>query len=203
MERKILQKSGKAEISPRERILEAACELFYTRGIRCVSVDEIAAAAQTNKMTLYRHFESKDLLVAEYLRSLNAYSIARDDEAGRAHAGDPYAQLCALIARVGNDLCAADLRGCPMANAAVEFPDKDHPARVVIEEAKKQQCERLTKLCRDAQFVEPEKVAEELFLLYEGACSNVQSQGRCGPGSRFTEMAHALVKSRARRAARN
>jgi len=115
-ERKILQKTAKStkktETPPRERILEAARDLFYCRGIRAVSVDEIAAAAQTNKMTLYRHFESKDLLVAEYLRSLNAYAIARDEEIIRAHPGDPYAQLCALITRVGNDLCDADLRGC-------------------------------------------------------------------------------------------
>jgi len=207
VEKKILQRVGKpvgkAEIPPRERILEAARDLFYAKGIRAVSVDEIAAAAQTNKMTLYRHFESKDLLVAEYLRSLNGYAIARDDEARRAHPGDPYAQLCALIARVGDDLCTADLRGCPMANAAVEFPDKDHPARAVIEESKNQQCERLMKLCREAGFVEPEKLAEELFLLFEGACVNVQSLGRCGPGSRFTKMAHALIKSSARHSDRN
>jgi AcrR family transcriptional regulator len=197
-----LQKTAKSkkkpETPPRERILEAARDLFYCRGIRAVGVDEIAAAAQTNKMTLYRHFDSKDLLVAEYLRSLNAYAIARDEEVRRAHPGDPYAQLCALITRIGNALCDADLRGCPMANAAVEFPEKDHPARIVIEESKKQQGERLAKLCRDAGFVEPEKMAEELFLLFEGACVNVQSLGRCGPGSRFTDMACALIRSRAR-----
>ena len=50
--------SEKHELAPRERILAAARELFYSRGIRAVSVDEIAAAASTNKMTLYRHFES-------------------------------------------------------------------------------------------------------------------------------------------------
>jgi len=187
---------------PRERILEAAKELFYTRGIRCVSVDEIAATAQTNKMTLYRHFESKDQLVAEYLKSLNAYAIVRDEEARRAHPGDGYAQLRTLIARIGKDLCAASLRGCPMANAAVEFPEKDHPARKVIEDSKQQQCERFVRLCREADFVEPEQLAEELFLLFEGACVNVQSQGRCGPGSRFTEMANALIDARPRNTAK-
>ena len=198
---KTVEKAAKTEgVAPRERILDAARDLFYTRGIRCVSVDEIAAAAQTNKMTLYRHFESKDQLVAEYLRSFNARAVARDEEARRAHPGDPYEQLRELLARIGKDLCTADLRGCPTANAAVEFPEKDHPARQVIEDSKRQQCERLTRLCREAGFVEPEQAAEELFLLFEGACVNVQSQGRCGPGSRFTEMAYALIKSRSRHA---
>ena len=52
-------------ISPRERILSAASELFYRHGIRAVGVDAVAEAAETNKMTLYRHFSSKDELVAD------------------------------------------------------------------------------------------------------------------------------------------
>jgi len=191
----------KADTPPRQRILDAACELFYSRGIRAVSVDEIAAAAQTNKMTLYRHFKSKDELVAEYLRALNAHAIAGFEEAMRGCSGDPYAQLRAFIARIGGELCKpASLRGCPMANAAVEFPEKDHPARAVIEESKNQQRNRLVKLCREAEFVEPEQLAEQLFLLFEGACVNVQSLGNCGPGARFTEMAYALMESQPRRA---
>jgi AcrR family transcriptional regulator len=196
---KTVEKTAKnEEMAPRERILNAARDLFYNRGIRCVTVDEIAAAAQTNKMTLYRHFESKDRLVAEYLKSLNAYAVARDEAARSAHPNDPYQQLLALIERIGDDLCAKALRGCPMANAAVEFPEKDHPAREVIEDSKKEQCDRLVGLCRAAGFKEPEQLAEELFLLFEGACVNVQSQGRCGPGSRFKDMATALIKSRPR-----
>ena len=55
-------------IPPRERILAVAADLFYRHGIRAVGVEAIAEAAGTNKMTLYRHFASKDELVAEYLR---------------------------------------------------------------------------------------------------------------------------------------
>ena len=51
------------EPPPRERILAAAHELFYKHGIHVVSVDQIAEAASSNKMTLYRHFKSKDELV--------------------------------------------------------------------------------------------------------------------------------------------
>ena len=57
---------------PRQRLVAAAAELFYRHGIRAVGVDAIAEAAGTNKMTLYRHFDSKDELVAEYLRELAA-----------------------------------------------------------------------------------------------------------------------------------
>jgi hypothetical protein len=62
---------GKAEgISPRERILSTASDLFYRHGIRAVGVETIAKEAKTNKMTLYRHFTSKDELVAQYLQRL-------------------------------------------------------------------------------------------------------------------------------------
>ena len=191
----------KADIPPRERILNAACDLFYSRGIRCVSVDEIAAAAQTNKMTLYRHFDSKDLLVAEYLKLMNAEAIARDDEVLRQYPGDAYSGLRALAKHVGDELGAQDFRGCPMANAAVEFPEKDHPARVVAEDCKCQYRARMVKLCIEAGYVEPERLADELFLLFEGACTNMQSMGRGGPGMKFTNMAYALMDAHPRRKA--
>lgn len=180
-------------IPPRERILAAACELFYARGIRCVTVDDIASAAQTNKMTLYRHFESKDLLVAEYLRTLTNYGRARFTDALKAHPDDPLSQLRAYIARVGEDLGRADIRGCPITNAAVELPEKDHPARAVIDECKSEHHALLVKLCSDAGVKDPERLTDELCLMFEGACVDVQISGQNGPGARFAEMATALV----------
>src|SRR5215467_1839451 len=80
-------------IPPRERILAAAADLFYRHGIRAVGVEAIAEAAGTNKMTLYRHFESKDELVAEYLRRLAAEADAAWDRRAAEYPGDPRAQL--------------------------------------------------------------------------------------------------------------
>ena len=184
---------------PRDRILQAAANLFYKKGIRAVSVDEIASEASTNKMTLYRHFASKDLLVAEYLRGLARRSDSVFAEAAVAHPRDAYAQLRTLIGRVGEILCGAGDRGCALANAAVEIPEKDHPARAVIEEHKTHQRERLQQLCKDAGFVEPQRVADELFLLLEGARINMQCAGPCGPGARFAAMATDLIKRNPRR----
>ena len=63
-------------LPPRERILAAAGELFSKHGVRGVGVEAIADAADTNKMTLYRHFASKDELIAEWVRGI----IAQKDE---------------------------------------------------------------------------------------------------------------------------
>ena len=59
------------QLPPRERILAAADDLFRRLGTS-VGVEQIAAEADTNKMTLYRHFESKDQLIAEWMRGVIA-----------------------------------------------------------------------------------------------------------------------------------
>src|SRR5256885_13015800 len=92
--------SANARVPPRERILEAASDLFYRHGIRAVGVEAIADAAGTNKMTLYRHFASKDELVAEYLRRLAADAARFWDGLEQAHPGDPRAQLRAWLKSV-------------------------------------------------------------------------------------------------------
>jgi AcrR family transcriptional regulator len=187
------------EVAPRERILAAACELFRARGILAVSVEDIAAAAQSNKMTLYRHFRSKDDLIAEYLRSVAKHSNAVADKALRAGAADAYARLRAAVARAGEDWRILGGRGCPISNAAVELSSKDHPGRAVIEEFKIGQRERLIEVCREAGFLEPEHLADQILLLFEGACVDIQTQGAHGPGARYSKIALALIDSHPRR----
>src|SRR5258707_3788462 len=84
-------------IPPRERLLAAAGELFYRHGIRAVGVEAIAEAAGTNKMTLYRHFDSKDELVAEYLREAAKQDGASWDKLAQAYPDDAQAQLRAWL----------------------------------------------------------------------------------------------------------
>jgi AcrR family transcriptional regulator len=186
-----------ADLPPRERILAAARELFYARGIRAVSVDEIAAAADTNKMTLYRHFESKDRLVAEYLRAVAAEADGFWEQLARAHPHDARKQLEAWMQQLCNVLADPANRGCAFANAAVEIPEKDHPAREVIEHHQRSQRDHIAKLCRDAGFRGPDRLADEIFLLLEGARVNMQSMGHEGPCHRMPELFRTLLNSRA------
>src|SRR4051812_32679106 len=157
----------RAELPPRERILAAAAELFYRHGIRAVGVDAVAAAAGTNKMTLYRHFESKDVLVAEYLRRAAAAADASCAAFEQRYPTDPRAQLVGWLKEMADAIAPTNERGCPLANAAVELPDKKHPARCVIEQFKLAQRKRLAALCKDAGLRDPELLADELYLLLE------------------------------------
>src|SRR3954452_14057532 len=105
---------------PRERILAASGDLFYRLGIRAVGVEAIAEAAGTNKMTLYRHFASKDELVAEYLRQSAKGADACWSQLEQAFPGDALAQLRAWLKEMAAHVANADERGCPLVNAAVE-----------------------------------------------------------------------------------
>src|SRR5438874_13561469 len=105
--------AANARVPPRERILEAASDLFYRHGIRAVGVEAIAETAGTNKMTLYRHFASKDELVAEYLRRLAEKASGSWDKLAAQHPGDARAQLRAWLESMASHVGSGDQRGCP------------------------------------------------------------------------------------------
>jgi AcrR family transcriptional regulator len=171
---------------PRERILAAARDLFYRHGVHSVGVETIAEAAQTNKMTLYRHFRSKDDLVAAYARELAADGDALWATLATTYPDDAARRLQGWVDHVEEILTNRYERGCAMANAAVEL-QPGHPARAVIEEYKQRKRENLVRLFTEARYREPENLADEVFLLFEGARISIQCGGK-GPASRVVKM---------------
>jgi AcrR family transcriptional regulator len=182
-------------LPPRERILAAASDLFYRQGIRAVGVEAIADAAGTNKMTLYRHFTSKDELIAEYIRRLASCAEAIWSELAERHPNDARKQLVGWLKLMGDHINNPKERGCAIANAAVELPEKHHPARCEIEKHKQGERARLVKLCKEAGASKPDMLADELFLLIEGARVCAQSMGQQGPAARLGRMGEAIIAS--------
>lgn len=181
---------------PRERILAVARELFYRHGVHPVGVELIAEAAQSNKMTLYRHFKSKDHLVVAYVRELAAEGDAVWDRLAAAYPENPEKRLGAWVDHVEEILTNRFERGCALANAAVEL-QPDHPARAVIEAYKQRKREHLVGLFRDSRYRNPELLADEVFLLFEGARISIQCGGR-GPALRAVQMLRDLLASASR-----
>jgi AcrR family transcriptional regulator len=155
----------------RDRIFEAAKKLFYKSGIRGVSVDAIAAEADTTKVTFYRVFSSKDDLIVKVLEEQAERWKQWWDEIVARHPGEPRRQIDALIEAFIEEICGEGAeRGCTMANAAVEVDD-DHPAKLLIRNHKLEMAARMRDLCREFGVKEPEQLGNSLMLLLSGAIS--------------------------------
>ncbi|RUP11072.1 TetR/AcrR family transcriptional regulator [Hyphomicrobium sp.] len=180
--------------SPRERILIAARDLFYRHGVHAVGVETIAETALTNKMTLYRHFRSKDDLIVVYAQQLANEGDEVLDRILSENLANPQKQVDAWVDHVEDVLTNKLERGCALANAAVEL-DTGHPARAVIEAYKQRKHDRLVGLFRAARYRDPNLLADEVFLLFEGARISIQCGGK-GPALRVVGMLRGLLASR-------
>jgi len=177
----------------RQRILAAADDLFRRIGIRGVGVEAIAEAADTTKMTLYRHFASKDELITEWMRGLVAQKEAAWDEIIAEHPGDPVGQLVSWSRRTARQLDQMEDRGSAILNALAELPELDHPARRVIDEHRVREHQRIAAVCREAGFPEPELTADQFYFLLEGAKTCVQCMGLKRAGEHLMRVVDSMV----------
>jgi AcrR family transcriptional regulator len=180
----------------RDRIFDAAKKLFYKFGVRGVSVDAIAAEADTTKVTLYRVFESKDDLLVKVLEDQSRHFWSWWDEVVAAHEGQPREQLEALFADFRD--CIAEEgaeRGCLLNNAAVEVVDEGHPAREIIRTHKAELAKRLRDLCHAMGARQPDVLGDSLSLLLNGIFSARLGADALTQVSSVYEAAKALIDS--------
>lgn len=184
-----------AKLPPRERILDAAEDLFQSEGIRRVGVQTIAERAGTTKMAIYRHFETKDALVAEWLRIVAADYQAAFDRVEAEHPGRPREQILGLARFIAEGLPAISHRGCPFINSLAELPDQGHPARQVIEEHKAHQTRRLLGMCVEAGLPDPEQATAEITFVLEGAQVSTQNGSIDKAGERLMRIIEGIVSA--------
>lgn len=190
--------AGPHKVRVRDRIFEAACELFYEHGIRAVGVDAIAHEAGTNKMSFYRSFASKEELVAEYLRKQAEEHWAWWDESVAHFAGEPRRQAEALFDAYvphAREHCA---RGCALSNAAVECCDGDTIPNRIVCEFQSEMRRRLRQLAHDMNARDADVLGDALMLLMEGGYSTrVTTRSETGPMCAAAAAARALMDAHA------
>jgi AcrR family transcriptional regulator len=159
----------KGEVSARARILATACELFYREGIRAIGVDTVVERSGVSKTSLYRLFESKDALITAFATEQDRLFWVRWDQIEEQHADDPRALLEALLSGIAERVGRPAYRGCPFFNLATEFPDKDHPGRVVARSNKAELQARLAAIVAKLGAGDPNRAASQLALIINGA----------------------------------
>jgi AcrR family transcriptional regulator len=176
-ERKAARRGAPArgEASARERILATALALFYSEGIRAVGVDTIVEKSGVSKTSLYRNFPSKDALIAAYAQAQDRRLWAWWDRiVARCPPDEPRTQLVAILAGVARIAGRPDFRGCPFINLVTEFPDPSHPGHVIARANKHEWRRRLSLLTRSLGAPDPERAAEQIALLINGAYSSAR-----------------------------
>lgn len=155
------------------RVLDAASELFYERGIHAVGVDLVAETAGVTKKTLYARFGSKDALVVAYLqgRDRRWREFLEDFVASSDRAGTDRPLVVFDAAAAWSDEHSP--RGCSAINARAETADLAAPVAREVTRQKVWLLGVFADLCRDAGVADPEGVARMLMLFYEGAIVTV------------------------------
>jgi AcrR family transcriptional regulator len=157
-----------ASLPPRERILAASSDLFYRNGVRAVGVDAIITTAGVAKASFYRHFRSKDELVAEWLRSPEARWLDHVVLDTERRASSPRSRLLEFFEVLVEFVEGPGAEGCPFLNTAAELHDALPPTRGVIERYLAEVEEYLRGLAEAAGIQAPDSLALQLRLVAAG-----------------------------------
>jgi AcrR family transcriptional regulator len=144
-----------------QRILETADRLFYSRGIRAVGVDTIAAEIGISKRTLYNHFPSKDELIAAYLAGRFVQPQRSDNP--------PVDQILGTFDRLERGFASKGFRGCPFVNAVAELGAEDKSIKKIAIAFKESRRLWFRDLLLRLDVSDAEGLATQLVLLVDGS----------------------------------
>jgi AcrR family transcriptional regulator len=152
--------------SPRERLLDAATELFYAEGVQSVGIDRVIAQAGVAKASLYSTFGSKEGLVRAYLDRRHEILIGRLRQAV-AEVEDPVDKMLAVLTAQASQFDRSDFRGCAFVAAAAEAPAEGQIAEATAK-YRNEVRNLFAELATEAGIADPEQLADQLRLIYDG-----------------------------------
>ncbi|WP_020387275.1 TetR/AcrR family transcriptional regulator [Kribbella catacumbae] len=151
----------------RAAMLEAASVVFYERGLDGVGIAELCASVGGSKETLYRHFGSKDGLIAAVLQARSDRNNAWLRQAAETGGDDPVARLTAVFAVLGEWFDEPNYRGCALMNAATQRHFE--PAHGMAVRHLDRYQELFTEIAAQARVADPDRAGRQLLMLLEGA----------------------------------
>jgi AcrR family transcriptional regulator len=182
----------KKEVAPKEKVFQTASRLFYQNGYRAIGVDTLAAESGIGKMTLYRHYPSKDDLIVAYLKDSNELFWSSFEQITK-DAPTPREKLLAFFQSLQEYVTTPECFGCPFLNVATEYPQLDYPGHQVALQHKQTVRARFRQLAKEARAKKPEVLADQLFLLMDGAYMASRMFGPKNPAKHLAEAARTLI----------
>lgn len=156
-------------IDKRQHVVETAYALFKRAGFHATGIDRIIAEADVAKMTMYRHFPSKDELIVEVL-DYRAKRFERQLDQLAQEVATPERKIANIFDWYDRWFGSPDFHGCLFAHALAEFGDPGHPVFQAVARQKNGLKRRMRAILEDMM---PSKQAEDaaaaLLMLIEGA----------------------------------
>ncbi len=172
MDKPLNQHTRGARRPARERLLAAAEEVFYQEGVHSVGIDRVVERAGVAKASLYANFKGKDDLVRAYLNARQEVRRAAIETKLALHEA-PRARMLAVFDAMTEPVSKPNYRGCAFLRATAEMP-ADASGREVCRDARRWTRDLLSRLAREAGAVNPDALAKQLMLLYDGAAASAQ-----------------------------
>ena len=183
----------------RQKVLKTAARLFYSRGTHPVGVNEIAEAAGVSKLTLYRHFESKEGLIRAFLEAHSDISMERTERFLEEQDLDPDERILAVFDGLGLQFDDPRYRGCALMNTSAEW----RGSRSEVGELGRRHIGRIrdlfARLCDEAELADPDAAADQLVLLLEGAITLRMTRATEAPAASARDAAAAVLAAHPRR----
>jgi AcrR family transcriptional regulator len=152
----------------RAKILKTAAGLFRERGTHTVGVNEIADAAGVSKLTLYRHFDSKEGLIQAFLESASDVMMRQLERAATEVGLSPEERILTVMDDEWRRF-PGPFHGCPLLNTAVEWRGSESPPGTIARAHLDRVGALLERLCDEAGLADPAAVTSQLLLLLQGA----------------------------------
>ncbi|CAM6726818.1 Transcriptional regulator, TetR family [Enterobacter asburiae] len=160
------------KISVRDKILLTAHDLFYSTGFRATGVDTLIKASKVTKVTFYRYFPSKSLLILAYLHYRHEIWINWFEATLRRHLDEGEIPADAISATLHEWFISPEFHGCAFINASAEAKSEDIESEIK-EICRNHKCET-KKIIASLTKIADERVANEILLLIDGAIIHAQ-----------------------------
>lgn len=153
----------------RDHLVDTAMKLFYKDGFHATGIDKILSESGVAKMTLYKHFKSKDELILATLRKRDEKFRNDFMQSVESRTKNPRDRLVAVFDTLDDWFSSRDFSGCLFINAAAEYPEGDCPIHNTCAENKRLLVNYLTDLSEKAGAKDAKSLGQGLMLLMEGA----------------------------------
>ncbi len=179
--------------SRRDHLVDTALELFIRDGFHATGIDKILAESGVAKMTLYKHFKSKDELILSALRRRDERFRNWFMRAVESRAQAPRQRLLAIFDALDEWFAGRDFTGCMFINASAEFARPDDPIHAAAAEHLRLVLAYVRELASAAGARDADALAQGIMLLMEGAVVMAHVAGQADAAKRARAAARTLV----------